>query len=101
MQIQLDLPRLVNRVADDFQRTEKYVVTSAARHALIEPALPHAPAVRHELSEGRITISFLQSCVFQVLELARTFVQPSERRIIDKPEVEASMQRYCPYVFWC
>jgi len=28
-------------------------------------------------------------------------VSPDKPKVIDKPEVEASMQKYCPYVFWC
>ena len=101
MQVQLNLPELVNQVCEQFQKVEEYQVTHDAREALIKPALPHRFEVQSELSEGRITIAFLQTCVSQVLELARTFVPPDRPNVIDKPEVEASMQKYCPYVFWC
>src|SRR6266568_4817427 len=95
----IDFHYLVNDVADGFEKTKEVKVTWAGRDALIQPALSHQDDVQRELDLSKITVRFLESCIFQVLENARLFLVPPERKVIDRPEVEESMKRYCPYLF--
>jgi hypothetical protein len=72
----IDLPELVNTVADEFEQNRQVEVTRDGRDALIEPTLPYQDRVEDELRSGKITHQFLRNSVTQVLdngfEIART-----------------------------
>lgn len=101
MEIRIDFDQLVNEVADGFEKANEMTVTWGGRRALIEPALPYQGQVEDELRSGRIDLNFLQSSIFQVLDNAKVFLELFGRKVIDKEDVQESMRRYCPYLFWC
>jgi len=126
----LDLEIVVSDVADRFQREWGVVVTGAARNALLEPARQHQQQIEEELSEGRITLEFLEDAILQVLSVARMLAREElkkqsgdvERRVntkgrreksrvgkdrrgkrheIEERHVLESMKKDCPYIPWC
>jgi hypothetical protein len=93
-----DMTGFVNGVADHYERTRGVRVDESAREALIEPALPHSRSVAEAIATGTVTQEFLQGCVFQVLDMAKSLIQAT---LIDGASVREAMRRYCPYIFWC
>ena len=95
------LKRLINRVSDDFEKSEQITVLESGRHALLEPAIPHLDDVTRELKEGKITVPFLEGSVDVVLNNAAGFPEVQDSRSIDNQAIERSIAKYCPYLFWC
>lgn len=100
---------LVNNVADQFAGDSSVMVSDEARTLLIELALPYTSRVEQELSEGSITREFLSNSLYTVLDNAlqvgqdRGDLNPGigSGGTINVAAVHLSMQRYCPYLFWC
>ena len=97
----IDLPKLVNTVADEFERNRQIDVTLDGREALIEPALPHQDRVEDELGSGKITYQFLRQSVTEVLENGFEIARTEALSSIDGYVVRKSMKKYCPYIMWC
>ena len=99
--MEVDFNALVNDVADKFEGRFETRVTPDARIAIIKPARPYQKQVEAELKAGKITLSFLQDSIFQVLENAREIAAELDADEIDKTAVQTSMKRKCPYIMWC
>lgn len=115
----LDFEIVVTDVADRAQRKWGVVVTAAARGALLKPAREHQQQIEEELSEGRITLEFLEDSIEKVLSVAHAISrdelkdrrkktrQGEERRkkvrgqTIEERHVLESMKKDCPYIPWC
>ena len=96
-----DMAAFVNRVIDEFEAEAGVRVDRSGREALIRPALPHARDVERALETGALTIEQLEEHLRTVLRNAHDLA--GERLIggLDAAAMQASMRRYCPYVFWC
>ena len=87
----LDLEGIVTDVADRFQRDWGVEVTGTARSALLEPARQHQQKIEEELSEGRITLEFLEGAIRQVLSAARDIArQEAETQLKDAEDRRTS-----------
>jgi hypothetical protein len=96
----VDFHQLVNAAADEFQGQYGVIVLPGCRELLINRALPYSQHVQQEISTGNVTIEFLKRSLFTVLENAHQIGTPT-RLDIDEDLIEQSMERYCPYLFWC
>jgi hypothetical protein len=96
-----DFERLINRVADEFEKRTRINVTSSAREALIEPTRPHERELLEDLSSGRVTPARLAGAVREVLSTAGQISREKGRFEITDREVQESTKRKCPYVPWC
>lgn len=97
----LDIRKLVNDVANQFQADHGIPISPLSREELIKPALPHREAVELALESGEITRDFLEESVRTVFENAKEIAQSEGRHDIGEDITRASMKRYCPYLFWC
>ena len=97
----LNLRELINQVADRFEEQSGMKVTALAREELIKPALPYRDQVLRELNTGEITIEFLESSIFSVLERARQIAIRIGQDHVGENTTQESMQEKCPYLFWC
>lgn len=95
------LRKLINRVSNEFEKSEQIRVLESGRNALLEPAIPHLDDVTREIKEGKITVPFLEGSVDVVLNNAAGFPQVQNSRSIDSQAIERSIAKYCPYLFWC
>jgi hypothetical protein len=89
--------RLIARTSDRFTMDSGRIVSSEARSALLEPALPHVADVFREMLAGHVSESDLLGHVTSILRNAIKYASPG----IDRKAVEASMDDDCPYLFWC
>lgn len=97
----IDFYSLVNQVAKEFERSTGMPVNPNARDILISMALPHSRDVQRELDSGRITENFLKAGLWEVLKNAHDIALEKGADRIGEDITRASMQRYCPYLFWC
>lgn len=97
----LDVRKLVNEVADQFEADNGIQVRPGAREELIQPALPHRETVERELQSGEITRTFLEDSLRTVLQNAMEIAKSWGRDSIGEDTTRESMKRYCPYLFWC
>lgn len=96
-----ELNDLINKITDSIERVFNLPVSQNARKALLTPAIPHLADLTRDLSTGRITLSFLEESLRQVLINAREDVRRRDASSIDEQDIKDSMARYCPYLFWC
>jgi hypothetical protein len=98
-----ELLDLIDRVSDRFEQSFHVRVIQAARTALFLPARPHIEDVTRNLELNIITISFLENSVYEILNHAYADNRKPDLGLIDidYDAVQRSMQRYCPYLFWC
>ena len=97
----LDIRKLVNEAADQFEKDNKIVVGLGAREELIQPALPHRETVERALQSGEITRTFLEESLQTVLTNAMGIAKEWGRNAVGEDTTRESMKRYCPYLFWC
>lgn len=97
----VDLDALINRVADQFALSSGMPVDAGARYAMVSPARPHSDQVSLAVQKGSITVRFLEDCIETMLRNAFEIASDGDRRVIDRQTIIASMNRYCPYLFWC
>jgi hypothetical protein len=97
----IDFHALVNQVANEFESATGMPVNPNARGLLISLAVPHRLDVQRELDSGGITIEFLEQGLRTLLENARDIALERGVDRIGEDITDASMQRYCPYLFWC
>lgn len=97
----LDIRKLVNEVADQFEADNGIQVRSGAREELIQPALPHRETVERALQSGEITRTFLEESLQTVLTNAMAIAKERGRDAVGEDTTRESMKRYCPYLFWC
>lgn len=101
MYVSVDFQSLVERVALEFESKYGMPVDQEARLALIVPALPHKAGVEEDLRTGKVTMDFIQQCIFDILERARKFADQRGKTHIDREAVRQSMAEKCPYIGWC
>ncbi len=96
-----ELNVLVRGVAQRFEKETGMSITARALDALVIPALPHLETVTRELDEGKVTVPFLEDSVRTVLVNARTVAVERGEAALSFYAVRDSMEKECPYSFWC
>ena len=96
-----DMTAFVNRVVDEWEEETGARVERSGRDALIGPALPHAEDVQSALESGGVSMDFLENCVREVLRNAHEITGDRMVGGLGAADIQLSMRRYCPYVFWC
>jgi hypothetical protein len=92
---------LIEAVCEQFRRDTWLSVTEQAVEELFRPAIPHLTNVTRELREASISITFLGQSVRTVLDNARFFAYERKHGCIEFQDIQDSMVKDCPYVFWC
>lgn len=100
-QPRVDFQKLVSRISDQFELQNTIEVLPKARKALSEPANEYTDHVEQEISEDNISIEFLEDSLRKVLENALDIAKELGLEEIDEHVIQESMNRYCPYLFWC
>lgn len=101
MTMGINIADLVNTVADTFERHIGMSISEEARREFIQPSLPYQDHVNEELEAGRIDIDFLLTSINLLFQNAVDIAIATGKAEIDGDSARASMQRYCPYLFWC
>lgn len=98
---EFELRNLIDHVSNNFENEFSIKVLESGRRGLLDPALPHLDDVTRELSQGRITVRFLEGSVDVVLVNATREKEVKHSHSIDDQAIKRSIARYCPYLFWC
>lgn len=99
--VQFDARALVNDAVGFFSREFDVIISDSVRNELISRALPYQEQVTKELADGSITIDFLRGTLVSVLRSARNIMVDNATSEIGIDEIQKSMERNCPYLFWC
>ena len=98
---ELDFRKLVEEVAGRFRVEARVPVATDAVENLIRPMLPHLDEVSQSLQEGKIDREYLESCVKSILGEALEVAKELGDDYVGLGHTVVSMQRSCPYLFWC
>ena len=98
---QFELQLLVKRVVKDFSEKYDIKVTDYAIEEIIKPAIPHLANVTESLNQKKITTPFLEDSIRTILRNARAMAIESRGNYIGLTEIQKSMEKDCPYLFWC
>ena len=96
-----EMKDLIRLVCEEFHRETRFSVTEYAIEELFAPTIPHLEEVSQELLNENITTDFLHRSIRTVLNNARGFASERKRTYIGYQEIKESMDKECPYVFWC
>jgi hypothetical protein len=92
---------LVNRVINEFESNHDVKVSDSARNLLIEQALPYEQHVITEISQGKVTLNFIEKSLMKLLIHTYELASTQNRKEIDDKLIKQSEKDYCPYLFWC
>ena len=92
---------LIEVVCEEFHQDTGLSVTEQAVEELFRPTIPHLTNVTRELHEARVSTTFLRQGVRTVLDNARPFAHERKHDYIEFQDIQDSMAKDCPYVFWC
>jgi len=96
-----EMQDLIQSVCEEFSSETQLNVTEQARARLFEPTVPHLTDVTRELREERISPAFLRQSVRKVIDNAHSFARERKHDYIGFEDIRDSMEKDCPYVFWC
>lgn len=96
-----EMQALIHSVCNEFYQSSGFLVSEIAIDELFKPTIPHLQDVTQKLRNGHISIAFLRQSLTTVLNNARIFAIERDKKYIGFKDVRDSMEKECPYVFWC
>jgi hypothetical protein len=92
---------LIKNVAIKYSSMARFKVSEEAIEALLMPTIPHLSDVTRELLNESISVDFLENGVLSILKNAEEFARQRRLNFIGSRDINLSMEKDCPYVFWC